>query len=221
MCHKIPLHWQIRGVILIGTAIVLISFLSQQGTGSTGTFSLFTWHPALMILAFSGLMSEGVLHNRLTTNTLKQARLSHGAIFALVTVLAFASLIVILTNKVKIKHELFPKTAHAICGTITLILLAYQATSGVSKLRWLWKTANKIHPTHGKLGIYVVYTFGFATMILGLSQTETGQSFWLAAISLFVVYVVVLYTFVKRERTVVDTTYDHVETDELDALEEI
>ena len=67
----------------------------------------------------------------------------------------------------------------------------------------------------------MVYTFGFATMILGLSQTETGQSFWLAAISLFVVYVVVLYTFVKRERTVVDTTYDHVETDELDALEEI
>ena len=221
MCRNIPVHWQIRGVILIGTSIVLLSFLSQQGTGSTGSFSLFTWHPTLMILAFSGLMSEGAIHYRLSTNTLKQARLSHGAIFALVTVMAFASLIVILTNKVKIKHEITPHTAHAILGTITLVLLAYQATSGVSKLRWLWKTANKIHPTHGKLGIYVVYTLGFATMILGLSQTETGQSFWLAACALFVVYAVVLYTFVKRKRTVVDTTYDHIETDELDALDDI
>ena len=174
-----------------------------------------------MIVAFAGLMSEGVIHYRLSTSTLERARISHGVIFALVTLLALLGLIIILVNKANIKHELYPHTAHALCGTVTLVLLLYQATSGVSKLRWFWKTETKIYKSHGKLGIFVIYLLGMITMLLGLYKVEQGASFWVAAISLVVLGGLVLHTFLRRKRTVIDTKYAHIAADELDGLEDI
>ena len=155
--QKIPPRWCIRLGIFLSTVTTLSSFLVQEGTGS---YTLFSLHPILMIIAFSGLMSEGVLHYRLSTATLENAQISHGIILVLSTLLALIALIIILVNKANIKHELYPHTAHAFCGTATLLLVAYQALSGCSKLRWLWRTSEKIYTCHGKLGIIVIYVSG-------------------------------------------------------------
>jgi hypothetical protein len=218
---NIPASFWIRFVIVLGSTTALVSFLMQQGTGSDGSYSLFTLHPVLMIVSFSLLMSEGVNHYRLSTMSIEAARMSHGAIFGLTTVLAFSSLIIILVNKSNIKHDLTPHTTHAIFGAVTLFLLFYQAASGVSKLRWLWKTNNKIYSNHGRLGIYVIYTMGFITMLLGFYQVEVGQSFWIAVMGLSSVYAVMIWHFIKSKRTVVDDMYLHIASDELDGMADI
>ena len=43
------------------------------------------------------------------------------------------------------------------------------------------------------------------TMLLGFQQVEGGLSLWIASGSLVLLCVLVLHTFVRRKRTVVDT----------------
>ena len=43
------------------------------------------------------------------------------------------------------------------------------------------------------------------TMLLGFQQVEGGPSLWIASGSLVLLCVLVLHTFVRRKRTVVDT----------------
>jgi|TARA_B110000208_G_C11534778_1_gene345662 hypothetical protein len=173
-----------------------------------------------MIIAFGGLMSEGVIHYRLSTAKLEQARIAHGLIFGMVFLLALLSLIVIVANKINIKHEIYPHTAHAICGTITLCFLFYQATSGVSKLRWLWKTDEKIYRQHGKCGVYIIYVLGMVTMLLGFYKVEEGWSFYIAAVALVSLLLLVLHTFLRRPRTVVDV-YAQIAAEEVASLADI
>ena len=199
--EKISIRWYIRLGIFLATILTLASFLIQEGTGS---YTLFTLHPILMISAFAGLLSEGVLHYRLSTATLENARIHHGVILILSTLLALIALIIILVNKVNIKHELYPHTAHAVCGTATLTLMAYQALSGCSKLQWLWKTGDKMYTCHGKLGIIVIYVLSIITMLLGFQEVEGGLSLWIASGSLIFLCVLVLHTFFRRKRTVID-----------------
>lgn len=213
LLSQIPTTWYIRFGILTLTITILISFLINdiiQGVDAT----LFTWHPVIMIIAFAGLMSEGVIHYRLSTAKLERARKTHGLIFGLVSLFAIVALTVIISNKLKIKHEITPHTAHAICGTITLCFLLYQAMSGVSKLRWLWKTDQRIYKKHGKCGIFLIYILGLVTISLGFYEVEDGLTFYIAISAIAILGVLVLHTFTRRKRTVHDV-YAELALDEM------
>ncbi len=213
-----PVRWRIRFGVVFGFALVAGTFLVQQGTGS---YSLFTLHPLLMLLAFLLLFSEGVAHYHLASGTLQRARLAHRAIFVSAAALAATAAVVILANKSRINHAWTPHTAHAVCGVTTLSLVLLQGLVGRYKLHKLLASdgLTKVMRWHGKMGL-VVYVCGLVTIHLGFAEITDGFSLQVVDASLVCVGVLVVHTVLRRPRTVEGgEAYSTVAHDELDELD--
>ena len=215
-----PVRWRIRFGVVFGFVLIAGTFLVQQGTGS---YSLFTLHPLLMLFAFVLLFSEGVAHYHLAAGTLQRARLSHRAIFVSAAVLAAVAVVIILANKARINHEWTPHTAHAVCGVVTLSLVLLQGLVGRYKLHKLLASdgLNKVMRWHGKTGL-IVYLGGLVTIHLGFAEITNGLSLQVVDVTLACVGVLVVHTVLRRPRTVEGgEAYSTVARDELDNVDDI
>ena len=214
-----PVAWKVRGGIIAGSAIALVVFLVQQGTGG---YSLFTLHPLLMMVAFLLCMGEGVVHYKVSEAELSVARRQHRNIFMLSGVLSLAAVYIILQNKINVGHEMTPHTAHAICGVLTMCMVFFQGSIGMRKLQALVRSNGQVKKLrwHGAFGIM---TFGMSsiTMILGFREVVGSDSYSMAfaGLSIVAVFAIVLHTHMKRERTVTDdSAYGVVRPDEIDDI---
>ncbi|MEE6515878.1 hypothetical protein FKM82_025014, partial [Ascaphus truei] len=153
---------------------------------------LFSWHPFLMTLAFSFLMTEAVLvfspDSSLFRSLSRRARVrTHWALQLLAVLCALLGLGIIYTNKMQ-QGKRHLSTWHGLLGTLTVLCALLQSLGGVSllypKLLQSWSLAQRklYHATAGLLG----YLLGCASLLLGMcsiwfSASVTGVSWYLCA----------------------------------------
>ena len=70
------------------------------------------------------------------------------------------------------------------------------------------------------LCVYIIYVLGMVTMLLGFYKVEEGWSFYIAAVALVSLLLLVLHTFLRRPRTVVDV-YAQIAAEEVASLADI
>lgn len=160
--------------------IIYITYLAQPGT------SLFSWHPFLMTLAFTGLMTEAVvmfskyglgsgrLHSTKVTGhwaLLAAAATAHG--------LGYAA--IYYTKEGKNKPHL--TTWHGLLGLITSVLFWIQLSAGVfskyPKLLQSFVSLRDLRAGHSLSGS-VTFALGMVTLCLGLCSAwfNTNAAPW-------------------------------------------
>ncbi|KAM4651771.1 transmembrane reductase CYB561D2 [Discoglossus pictus] len=166
------------------TLTVYVTYVAQPGT------TLFSWHPFLMTLAFSFLMTEAILvfspDSSLLRSFTRRARArTHWVLQLLSVICAVLGLGIIYTNKVLHAKSHF-STWHGLLGALTVLWAVLQSLGGVTLLypkllqRWSLATRKLYHATAGLLG----YVLGCASLLLGMcslwfSASVTGITWYL------------------------------------------
>ncbi|XP_053325708.1 transmembrane reductase CYB561D2 [Spea bombifrons] len=169
------------------TFTVYVICVSQPGT------TLFSWHPFLMTLAFSFLMTEAILvfspDTSLFRSFSRKAKVRvHWALQLLSVLCALLGFGIIYANKVLQDKPHF-STWHGLLGGLTVLWALVQSLGGVSLLypkllqRWTLATRKLYHATAGLLG----YQLGCASLLLGMcslwfTASVTGLSWYLCAL---------------------------------------
>uniref|UniRef100_A0A8C5PYS4 ascorbate ferrireductase (transmembrane) n=1 Tax=Leptobrachium leishanense TaxID=445787 RepID=A0A8C5PYS4_9ANUR len=169
------------------TFTVYMIFVSQPGA------SLFSWHPFLMTLAFSFLMTEAILvfspdSSLLRSFSRKVRARAHWILQLLAVVCALLGLGIIYTNKVQNGKPHFV-TWHGLLGAVTVLWSVVQSMGGVSLLypklmqRWPLATRKLYHATTGLLG----YLLGCSSLLLGMcslwfTMSVTGLTWFVCAL---------------------------------------
>ncbi|KAM8931185.1 transmembrane reductase CYB561D2 [Pelodytes ibericus] len=194
------------------TFTVYMICVSQPGT------TLFSWHPFLMTLAFSFLMTEAILvfspDSSLLRSLSRRARVRAHWILQLLSMLcALLGLGIIYINKVLQEKQHF-STWHGLLGGLTVLWAVVQSLGGVSLLypkvlqRWTLATRKLYHATAGLLG----YLLGCASLLLGMcslwfSANVTGLSWYICALCPILTGLVVMnqvsnaYLYRKRSQS--------------------
>ncbi|OCT83263.1 hypothetical protein XELAEV_18025800mg [Xenopus laevis] len=192
LCHKVIMSQNTDGDsrvfqalrVLSGVAAhvaslsltVYVTYVSQPGA------TLFSWHPFLMTLAFSFLMTEAILvfspDSSLLRSFSRRARVQvHWVLQLLCVVCSLLGLGIIYSNKVLQGKPHF-STWHGLLGVLTVFWALLQSLGGVSllypKLVQRWKLASRklYHATAGLIG----YLLGCGSLLLGMCSLWFGAS---------------------------------------------
>lgn len=165
----------------------LTAVLSRPGT------SLFSWHPFLMTLAFSLLMTEAILlFSPSTTLIWKLSHKSkvriHWILQCLCTTCATLGLAAISFNK-HLNSKPHFTSWHGLLGLVTVCTVGVQSLAALPLLYtslakgWSLARLKRYHATSG----LVVYLLGSASLFLGtcsawFTASVTGHTWYLAAI---------------------------------------
>nr|XP_006631115.1 PREDICTED: cytochrome b561 domain-containing protein 2 [Lepisosteus oculatus] len=154
---------------LLGAAFtVFIAVLARPGT------SLFSWHPFLMTLSFSFLMTEALLLfspdcSPLQRFSYKVKGRYHWILQSLAATGAVLGLAAVFYNKY-LNNKLHFTTWHGLIGVSAVLCAAAQSLGGVSllypKLVKAWSLA-KLKRYHATSGL-VVYLLGCTSLLLGM-----------------------------------------------------
>jgi len=158
--------WVLADLALVGmTFAVAILVIWRNGVSSA-----FAWHTVFMAIAFGCLMPMG----RWTYNGMRwapnfakeQRRVMHKYIMIIATLLAIAGYICIF--KAHVPNSLFgynfvtgewkavSRMLHVWFGYATLLLVVFQAISGLVKARAL-QQGNRVFKQHGTLGLAILF----------------------------------------------------------------
>ncbi|CAH2312589.1 cytochrome b561 domain-containing 2 [Pelobates cultripes] len=194
------------------TFTVYMICVSQPGS------TLFSWHPFLMTLAFSFLMTEAILvfspdSSLLRSFSRKAKGRAHWTLQLLAVLCALLGLGIIYANKVLLAKPHF-STWHGLFGALTVLWSVLQSFGGVSLLypklvqRWTLATRKLYHATAGLLG----YLLGCSSLFLGMfsiwfTTTVTGLSWYVCALCPILTGLVVMnqvsnaYLYRKRSQS--------------------
>ncbi|XP_003217609.1 transmembrane reductase CYB561D2 [Anolis carolinensis] len=164
---------------------IFVAVLARPGS------SLFSWHPLLMSLAFSFLMTEALLvfspESSLLRSFSRKARARfHWALQLLSLTCAILGLAIISYNKYLNGKDHFV-TWHGQTGLLTVFYASMQCMGGVALLypklmkNWTLGKLKLYHATSGLIG----YLLGCASLMLGMSSlwftaAVTGVSWYLS-----------------------------------------
>ncbi|XP_070594847.1 transmembrane reductase CYB561D2 isoform X1 [Erythrolamprus reginae] len=170
-------------LVSLGFTIVMV-IVTRPGS------SLFSWHPFLMSLAFSFLMTEALLtfspESSLLRSFSRKAKVRfHWALQLLALSCALLGLAIIIYNKYLNGKEHFV-TWHGQTGLLTVVYASLQCMGGLVLLypklmkNWTLSKLKLYHATSGLIG----YLLGCASLMLGMcslwfSTTVTGISWYL------------------------------------------
>ncbi|XP_072928647.1 transmembrane reductase CYB561D2 [Hemitrygon akajei] len=152
-----------------------IGVVSRPGT------SLFSWHPFLMALAFSFIMTQAILlfspESSLILSYSRKIKVrSHWVLQGLATVCAILGLTIISYNKYLNDKPHFTSW-HGLIGLATVVYVCLQSTGGVTLLypklmrKWSLAKLKLYHATSGLVG----YLLGCTSLLLGMcSEWFTG-----------------------------------------------
>ncbi|XP_067907488.1 cytochrome b561 domain-containing protein 2 isoform X1 [Heterodontus francisci] len=176
-----------------GTAAHLLSLGFPVGIGvvTKPGSSLFSWHPFLMALAFSFIMTQAILlfspeSSPILSYSRKIKVRSHWVLQGLATVCAVLGLTIISYNKYLNDKPHFTSW-HGLVGLVTILYICMQSIGGVSllypKLMRNW-SLSKLKLYHATSGL-VSYLLGCTSLLLGMcsiwfTETVTGISWYLA-----------------------------------------
>uniref|UniRef100_A0A8D2NJ31 ascorbate ferrireductase (transmembrane) n=2 Tax=Zonotrichia albicollis TaxID=44394 RepID=A0A8D2NJ31_ZONAL len=179
--------------------------------------SLFSWHPLLMALAFSFLMTEALLIFSPETSLLRsfsrKVRVRvHWALQLLALLCALLGLAIITYNK-HLNGKGHFVTWHGLTGLLAVLYAGGQCAGGVLLLypklmkNWTLAKLKLYHATSGLVG----YLLGCASLMLGMcslwfTTTVTGVSWYLAMLCPLVTSLVIMnqvsnaYLYRKRSQ---------------------
>ncbi|XP_036594804.1 cytochrome b561 domain-containing protein 2 [Trichosurus vulpecula] len=166
---------------------VFVAVLARPGS------SLFSWHPVLMSLAFSFLMTEALLvfspeSSLLRSFSRKGRARCHWALQLLALLCALLGLGLIVYNKEQ-HGKAHLATWHGWAGLLSVLWAALQCTGGLVLLypkllpRWPLAKLKLYHATSGLVG----YLLGSTSLLLGMcslwfTTTLGGGAWYLAAL---------------------------------------
>ncbi|KAJ7316689.1 hypothetical protein JRQ81_002851 [Phrynocephalus forsythii] len=164
---------------------IFVAVLTRPGS------SLFSWHPLLMSLAFSFLMTEALLvyspESSLLQSFSRKARVRfHWALQLLSFICAVLGLAIISSNKYINGKDHFV-TWHGQTGLLTVLYAGMQCMGGIALLypklikNWTLSKLKLYHATSGLIG----YLLGCASLLLGMcslwfTAAVTGVSWYLS-----------------------------------------
>lgn len=131
---------------------------------------LFTAHPALMGIAFVGLMGPGMVVYTGRPETRAESRRWHRSVQAASFSLLVLGLCAIVLNKMKLGKSVVPHSVHAWTASGALVLCLFQGTVGLMKFQQAQSTGASQHKWHGKVG-NITYAFGVVAIALGIDET--------------------------------------------------
>ncbi|KAM9133364.1 transmembrane reductase CYB561D2 isoform 1-T2 [Pangshura tecta] len=166
---------------------IFVAILARPGS------SLFSWHPFLMSLAFSFLMTEALLifspESSLLRSFSRKAKVRfHWALQLLALLCALLGLAIISYNKYLNSKAHFV-TWHGLTGLLTVLYASMQCIGGVALLypklmkNWTLAKLKVYHATSGLVG----YLLGCASLMLAMcslwfTTTVTGLSWYLSVL---------------------------------------
>jgi len=136
-------------------------------------FVLFSAHPVLMSLAYTGCMGSAMLVYVAPLDEKKQNREKHRTLQMMAAALAAAGLLAIIINKRRMGKSIWPHTVHAWFGAITLLATLGQCLVGLSKYSEAVRRGFSHSKWHGDAG-RIVYALGTVTIALGLVAIFKG-----------------------------------------------
>lgn len=151
---------------------VCVCTLMPASFGGKG-FVLFSAHPVLMALAYTGCMGAGILSYVAPLDQKKENREKHRRFQMMAAALAAAGLLAIVVNKRRIGKSILPHTVHAWFGTVTLLATLGQCLVGLSKYSEAVRRGFSHAKWHGDAG-RIVYALGTVTIALGLVAIFKG-----------------------------------------------
>ncbi|NXC65087.1 C56D2 protein, partial [Aleadryas rufinucha] len=191
--------------------------MSQLSSPCPSLAGLFSWHPLLMALAFSFLMTEALLIFSPETSLLRsfsrKVRVrAHWALQLLALLCALLGLGIITYNK-HLNGKGHFVTWHGLTGLLAVLYAGGQCAGGVLLLypklmkNWTLAKLKLYHATSGLVG----YLLGCASLMLGMcslwfTTTVTGASWYLAMLCPLVTSLVIMnqvsnaYLYRKRSQ---------------------
>ncbi|NWV26253.1 C56D2 protein, partial [Origma solitaria] len=191
--------------------------MSQRTSPCPSLAGLFSWHPLLMALAFSFLMTEALLIFSPETSLLRsfsrKVRVrAHWALQLLALLCALLGLGIITYNK-HLNGKGHFVTWHGLTGLLAVLYTGGQCAGGVLLLypklmkNWTLAKLKLYHATSGLVG----YLLGCASLMLGMcslwfTTTVTGASWYLAMLCPVVTSLVIMnqvsnaYLYRKRSQ---------------------
>ncbi|KAF7249765.1 Cytochrome b561 domain-containing protein 2 [Varanus komodoensis] len=164
---------------------IFVAVLARPGS------SLFSWHPLLMSLAFSFLMTEALLtfspESSLLRSFSRKAKVRfHWALQVLSLICAVLGLAIISYNKYLNGKDHFV-TWHGQTGLLTVLYASMQCLGGLALLypkllkNWTLSKLKLYHATSGLIG----YLLGCASLMLGMcslwfTTSLTGAAWYLS-----------------------------------------
>ncbi|NWW31167.1 C56D2 protein, partial [Panurus biarmicus] len=191
--------------------------MSQLTSSCASLPGLFSWHPLLMALAFSFLMTEALLIFSPETSLLRsfsrKVRVrAHWALQLLALLCALLGLGIITYNK-HLNGKGHFVTWHGLTGLLAVLYTGGQCAGGILLLypklmkNWTLAKLKLYHATSGLVG----YLLGCASLMLGMcslwfTTTVTGASWYLAMLCPLVTSLVIMnqvsnaYLYRKRSQ---------------------
>ncbi|XP_060621768.2 transmembrane reductase CYB561D2 [Anolis sagrei] len=185
------IYRSLRAIFGVAAHLVSLGFTIFVAVLARPGSSLFSWHPLLMSLAFSFLMTEAVLvfspESSLLRSFSRKARARfHWALQLLSLTCAILGLAIISYNKYLNGKDHFV-TWHGQTGLLTVFYASMQCMGGVALLypklmkNWTLGKLKLYHATSGLIG----YLLGCASLMLGMSSlwftaAVTGVSWYLS-----------------------------------------
>ncbi|GCC34688.1 transmembrane reductase CYB561D2 isoform X1 [Chiloscyllium punctatum] len=164
---------------------VVIALVSKPGS------SLFSWHPFLMAVAFSFIMTQAILlfspETSLIMSYSRKIKVrAHWLLQGMATLCAVLGLTIISFNKYLNDKPHFTSW-HGLVGLITVLYICMQCIGGISLLypkmmkNWSLSKMKVYHATSGLVG----YLLGCTSLLLGMcstwfTETVTGINWYLA-----------------------------------------
>ncbi|KAL1782477.1 cytochrome b561 domain-containing protein 2 [Sigmodon hispidus] len=183
---------------------IFVAVLARPGS------SLFSWHPVLMSLAFSFLMTEALLmfspeSSLLRSLSRKVRARCHWVLQLLALLCALLGLGLVILHKEQLgKAHL--ATRHGQAGLLAVLWAGLQCSGGMGLLypkllpRWPLAKLKLYHATSGLVG----YLLGSASLLLGMcslwfTATVTGGAWYLAALCPVLTSLVIMNQGITRD----------------------
>jgi hypothetical protein len=157
-------------VISLGATVTILTFILSTQAGGYGVSNVFAYHPALMTLAFCGLMPLGLLgyvydfgnRGNAIYSGRQERRLLHGMFMMLATCCILTAYMVAFVyhqsrgiSHLALDQEEKTRPAHVFIGFIALGGTALQAVVGIFKHIKYTRDGDKMAQWHGIIGPFV------------------------------------------------------------------
>ncbi|XP_041046744.1 cytochrome b561 domain-containing protein 2 isoform X2 [Carcharodon carcharias] len=184
------LYGALRKAAGTGAHLLSLGFPIGMAVVSKPGSSLFSWHPFLMALAFSFIMTQALLlfspETSLIMSYSRKIKVrAHWLLQGLASTCAILGLAIISFNKYLNDKPHFTSW-HGLVGLVTVLYICMQSIGGVSLLypklmNWSLSKLKLYHATSGLVG----YLLGCTSLLLGMcstwfTETVTGITWYLA-----------------------------------------
>uniref|UniRef100_A0A4W3HPM4 ascorbate ferrireductase (transmembrane) n=1 Tax=Callorhinchus milii TaxID=7868 RepID=A0A4W3HPM4_CALMI len=202
------------GELLVGERVRVLAVMVMAvmaAVAVTDLEGLFSWHPFLMTLAFSFIMTEAILLfspecSPVPSYSRKIKVRLHWLLQGLATVCALFGLAAISYNKALNNKPHFASW-HGLCGLVTVICTCLQSVGGIflfyPKLMRKWSLA-KLKLYHSISGL-VLHMLGSTSLLLGMCSTwftvaVSGISWYMLALCPLLIALVIMNQITNSHR---------------------